>query len=136
MNITKTISDYYQGNTNLLDALISLEKEREILEAQLQRIKDFKQQNSEEIEIQAKEYKEGYKGFRFEVKSGRVTYDFKSIPEWSHKNKEIKELEKKYKAALNAKINGLKYANIDEDGAEMILPNVKYSKPSVIVKKM
>jgi hypothetical protein len=113
-----------------------MEKQRSQIDMELMLLKNFKQENSNDIKQKADEFPEGYKEHRFEVRSGRVTYNYKGIEEWETYNKAKQDCEKRYKAMLNAKINGAVHANISEDGEELKLPEISYGKPSVIVKEM
>jgi hypothetical protein len=128
------MSEYKEGNLSLEDTLISLETERNVLEAVLEKIKNFKQEYSGEIADLAKEYKEGYKGFTFEVRNGARRFSYKGIPEWEDASKTVKDVEGKYKSMFEAKLKGNPHANISEDGEELPLPEVSYGAPSVIVK--
>lgn len=131
---SETMENYKEGNISLEDALIQLETERNVLEQVLEGIKNFKQQYSGEIADLAKEYKEGYKGFTFEVRNGSRRFSYKGIPEWENASKTVKDVEGKYKSMFEAKLKGNPHANISEDGEELPLPEVSYGAPSVIVK--
>jgi hypothetical protein len=131
---TETMREYKEGNISLEDALIQLETERNVLEQVLEKIKNFKQEYSGEIADLAKEYKEGYKGFTFEVRNGARRFSYKGIPEWENASKTVKDVEGKYKSMFEAKLKGNPHANISEDGEELPLPEVSYGAPSVIVK--
>lgn len=123
------------GEMNPLAAVIELRKYRKHLENSLALIKDFEIEYYEEIQNEAEKYQNQYDGFKFEFRNGRKTYDFKSIPEWQSAEKYKKEIEAKYKSMLQAKINGAPHANVSEDGEELPLPEVKYSKSSLIIKR-
>lgn len=120
---------------NPLSAVIELRKEREHLENSLALIKEFEAENYDLIQNEAEKYQNQYKGFKFEFRNGRKTYDFKAIPEWQSAEKYKKEIEAKYKSMLEAKIKGAPHANISEDGEELPLPEIKYSKSSLIIKR-
>jgi hypothetical protein len=134
--IQDILNDFYDGKIELLEALIRAEKERHNLEMELTFLKDFKQENSNDIKIQSDEFKDGYSGHLFEVRNGRKTYNFRGINEWETYNKAKQDCEKRYKSMLEAKINGAVHANISEDGEELKLPVISYGKPSVIVKEI
>ena len=72
-------------------------------------------------------------GFAFELRGGGRQWDYKGIPEWADKNKELKEIEASAKAAYSAYEKNLITANAD--GEEVVLPKVTFSNPSLIVKK-
>lgn len=123
------------GEMNPLSAVIYLRKEREHLENSLALIKEFEAENYDLIQNEAEKYQNQYEGFKFEFRNGRKTYDFKGIPEWQSAEKYKKEIEAKYKSMLEAKIKGAPHANISEDGEELPLPEIKYSKSSLIIKR-
>lgn len=132
--LINTVQDAEEGNMNMLDAFIQLEEERKQLETSLAIIKGFKDSQLEYICREAKEYPEGYKGYMVEVRNGGKIYDYKHIPEWQAYDKAKKDCEKRYKSALEAKINGNVHANISEDGEELLLPEISYRKSSIILK--
>lgn len=133
-NAIKTIEDYRDGNVTLEDALISVETQRNVLEKVLDEIKSFKQENSGLIADLSKEYREGYKGYLFEVRNGARRFSYKGIPEWENASTKVKDIEGKYKSMFEAKLKGNPHANISEDGEELPLPEIFYNAPSVIVK--
>jgi hypothetical protein len=130
-----TIRRAEEGEITMLDALISLEGERKQLEISLEIVKSFKNDHINEISDEAGDYKEGYKGYIIEVRNGRKVYKYDSIPEWQRADAIKTEVEGRYKAMLDAKIKGVAYANISEDGEELPLPEISYSKSSIILKK-
>ena len=134
--IQNILNRYFDGNISIEDALLECEEKRRELEMELTFLKDFKQEKAEEVATIAKEYEDGYKGFRFEVRQGRITYNYRGIEEWDEINKQKQDVEKKYKSMLNAKINGAIHANVSADGEELKLPEISYGKPSVIIKEM
>lgn len=134
--IQDILNKYFDGNILLEDALIQMELKRHELEMELTYLKDFKSEKSQDIDLLSKEYKDGFKGYRFEVRQGRKTYNFKGIEEWENCDKAKKECESKLKAMLTAKIKGAVHANISEDGEELELPELNYGKPSVIIKEI
>ena len=132
--ITDIILQHANGEISLEDALIKAERLRNDLETELAALKSFKHEKSDEIQTLSKEYKEGYQGHIFEVRQGRITWNFKHIPEWQTHDQAKKDCESKYKAAFNAKQKGLTFADVDENGEQLPLPEINYSKPSVIIK--
>lgn len=121
------------GDSNYLDCLIELEQIKKVCDQCTQDIKDWKSENESEISGDAINYNNQYKGYKIELRSGRKIFDYSGIKEIAEKKKEIKEMELKSKAAFEARQKGI--LNIDEDGAEIDLPTVKYSASSIIVKK-
>lgn len=73
-----------------------------------------------------------HQGVKFEIRNGATRYSYKNITEWQNKSKELKELEARAKQAFIAKQKGILTAT--EDGEEIELPEVNYSKDSLVVK--
>ena len=122
------------GNVGHLDTFIFLENERKQLEQSLALIKDYKDSNLDLIEKEASEYgKEGYKGYKVEVRTGGRMYDYKHIPEWQTRKESLSECEERHKQAFIAKEKGLLTAS--EDGEEIVMPEVSYRKSSINLKK-
>ncbi|HET8837894.1 MAG TPA: hypothetical protein VFM82_02745 [Flavobacteriaceae bacterium] len=124
------------GETNPLDALLEMRKEREQLENSLAIIKETESKFYDDFQREAEKSQNEYKGFKFEFRNGRKTYSFNGIPEWQAAEKSKKEIEAKYKAVLEAKIRGSQFANVSEEGEELPLPEISYGKGSLIVKPL
>lgn len=129
-----TIHQAKEGEISNLDAAIDLRENRKKLEDCLAVIKSYENENLEQIASEASEYKDGYRGYQFEYRNGRKMYSYKGIPDWQEAEKTKKEIEKKYKSMLDAKINGAVHANVSEDGEELALPEISYGKSSLVVK--
>jgi len=128
------VNDAEIGNVGHLDTFIFLEEERKLLEQSLAIIKSYKDENLDLIEKEANEYgKEGYKGYKVEVRNGGRLFDYKHIPEWQERKESLSECEEKHKQAFIAKEKGLLTAS--EDGEEIVMPEVSYRKSSIILKK-
>lgn len=123
------------GEISFLDALIYMEEERRYLEDSLAIIKEFKADNLDDISNEASEFKDGYRGYKFEIRSGGRMFNFKHIPEWQTYDSGKKDCEARYKAMLDAKLKGSTFANVTEDGEELPLPKITYRKSSLIIKK-
>lgn len=121
------------GEISFLDALIYMEEERRYLEDSLAIIKGFKADNLEDIQNEASEFKDGYRGHLFEVRSGGMMYNYKHIPEWQTYSKALKDCEARHKQAFLSSQKGLIVAT--EDGEEMQMPKISYRKSSLIIKK-
>lgn len=116
---------YENGYISAIDLAVKLTEEKDILEAQAKLRKDLLNEISEEITTQAEQYgKQGYKG-RIFSKQYKTTYSFNHIPEWQKFNTDRKAFEEKSKLALKMVEKG--GLNVDEDGAEIPLPEVKIS---------
>jgi len=71
-------------------------------------------------------------GFKFQIRNGATRYSYKHIPDWQTVQKELKEVEERYKAAFIARQKGLLTASAD--GEELILPEITRSKDSLVIK--
>ena len=134
--IIKIHHEVKEGNMIAFDGLIELETLRKGLDNTIALIKEFKDVFNNELESASEEYKEGYKGYKIEARSGGKTFVYKGIPEWIEAEKSKKEIEAKYKSMFTAKVNGNPNANISEDGEELPLPEITYRKGSIILKKI
>ena len=124
-----------KGFLTSFDGLIKIESFRKDLDNTLALIKDFKDTFNDQLISASEEYKDGYKGYKIESRSGGKTYVYKAIPEWIEAEKSMKEIEAKYKSMFVAKANGNPNANISEDGEILPLPEITYRKGSIILKK-
>lgn len=109
--------------------------------ATLKKYKDLFEQASKQIEPIALEEASLYpektfenNGFSFEKRNGARRFSFDHIQEIVKLKNEIKVLEQKSKQAFLSKEKGILVA--DENGEEIILPKVKYSKDSLIVRSI
>ena len=123
------------GDLRAFDALIELEAYRKQLDNALALVKAFKDQFSDQLAEASTEYKDGYKGYKIETRSGGRTFVYKDIPEWADAEKSKKEIEAKYKSMFLAIEKGNVNANISEDGEILPLPEITYRKGSIILKK-
>ena len=73
-------------------------------------------------------------GFEFQKRNGSTRYSYKNIPEWQKLNVEIKECEEKHKQAFLSKQKGFLIA--DENGEEIILPEISYTKDILVIRKI
>ena len=71
-------------------------------------------------------------GFVFEKRNGGIRYSFKHIEEWIDLDNQKKEVEAKSKQAYLAMQRNLLVGT--EDGEEIEMPKVSYTKSSLIVK--
>lgn len=116
------MQEYEDGNVDALETAIKMRKDYERLEIQMNLRKTWLDENKESIESEASKYPEGFKGYKV-VMQTRPSYDFKNIDEWKVLEKAKKDFEAKSKAALlMVQKGGL---NVDADGAEIPLPEVK-----------
>lgn len=131
IHITRKVEN---GQLSVLDGLIQMKKQQDELDKSIGIIKAFKDDNFETIDAEAKEYQGEYGGFEIGVRNGGKMFNYKGVSEWVETEAKKKAIEQKYKAMWEAKQKGLPFANVDEDGVELALPEVSYRKSSIIIK--
>ena len=126
---------------NLLTEVDNGDKRALTVYANFKRCKDLFDEAAKQIEPQAQneasEYAEksfSEAGFIFEKRNGATRFTFSHIPEVKKLSDKIKEIQEKSKQAYLAKQKNLLTA--DENGEEIPMPKVSYSKDSLIVKKI
>lgn len=134
MKVNEIIESYNEGNLTLIDAFTELREVRDILNDQLASIKYFESEFINEIELEINEHQKEYKGYVFEIRGGRKTYDFSKIEAVKVAKDNVKNLEAKYKMAFLASQKG--NTIIDEDTGEVLeVPVMKQAKGSIIMKR-
>lgn len=73
-------------------------------------------------------------GFEIQKRNGSKVWNFKKVEEWININKSKAECEDKLKAAYSANEKGLNMG--DENGEVIPLPQVTFTKDSLIIKKL
>ncbi len=148
MGRTKEIFQQYQeaiafqaercdnGDVNVLDTLLYMRENKSRLKEAIELIDAWVEGNQDEIVAEAENYEDGYKGFMIEVRNGSRRFDFKHIPEWQEVDKLKKDVESKYKSMFIARQNGAVHAGVSEDGEELPMPEINYTKSSIVVKPM
>ena len=132
-DFVNTCNDVENGNISVLDAVITLRRQREIHEQMLENIKAFEAENIEQIEREASYNQNQYKGAKFEFRGEGKSFSFKNIKEWEYAKDNLKEIEEKYKNVYLNKEKGL--ATFDEStGEELSIPEVTFRKSALIVK--
>lgn len=137
MSLTGQIYEQYQsefiercrqveeGNLSALDCAVNFKEEMDYLSALAEDRKAWLNENVDEVVNEAEQYgKDGYHGLVFS-KQVRETLSFKHIPEWVEVESKKKAIEEKSKAAYQQVKKGM--MNVDENGAEITLPEVKTS---------
>lgn len=125
----EAVQQVIDGNADPLEVYAAINLELKELENCKKQIEDYAK---EEAEKHGNKFE--HKGYKFELRQGGRSYSFKNIKAWSDKQKEIKEIEERYKAAFSSYEKGLMTA--DENGEEMELPEVTYRSNSLIIKKL
>lgn len=134
-SLADTMQGYENGNVSALDAFIELRQYKDQAQTVIDAVKQFESENLETIANDASEYPNGYKGFEIKAVNGRKAYDFSKVSEVQELTSKLKEAQSKYKSMLDARIKGAVHANISEDGEELELPEIKYSKSYLKVTK-
>ena len=132
--VFKLIEQAENGDIGMLEAATSLQDIKGELDFLSKSIKAWIDENIEELSMTASSYPEGFAGYQFEYRSGAKRWDFKKCPTWSSLKNDLTLEEQKLKAAFDSVQKGLAVGT--EDGEEIVLPELKYNKPSLIFKLM
>ena len=113
------------GDLSFIDCASKFREEMDYLNELADHRKSWLSEYADQITNEAEQYgKQGYKGRLF-LKQSRTTYSFSHIPAWQDLENQKKAIEEKAKSALlYVQRGGL---NVDENGEEIILPQVKVS---------
>ena len=115
---------YENGNISALDVAVKFKDEMSFLEHLTNQRKTWIDENLESVSNEADNYNNEYKGYKVNLQT-RETLNFKSIPQWNALENAKKEFEQKSKLAFQlVRKGGL---NVDENGEEIPLPEVKVS---------
>lgn len=131
--LVDTIERTENGYINHLDAVIELRKQKSFHEEMLKSISEFESENYNEIELQAKDYDNKYKGVKFEFRNGRKTFDFSKIEEVKIADANLKEIKKKYQTAWDSVQKGI--TPVDDSTGEILqVPIMSQGKSVMVVK--
>lgn len=125
----KKVDDVVIGMLEALPILAELKQEKARIEELIKTVEPIAQ-------YEAEQYQEKtfiLKGWMFEKRSGGSQFNFSNIPSWNEKKAELSDIELKAKAAYSSYSRGLMTA--DENGEEVMLPEVTSRKDSIIIKK-
>ena len=132
--IINSIKKVEDGDLNPLLVITELEDMRTMLNDTIKIIEEFKEANIDELAMLATDYPEGYGGYRFEYRNGAKRFNFKGCPTWVDLETRKKHEEQKLKLMWESATKGM--TTVDENGEVMPLPEVSYSKSSLIMKKI
>jgi len=124
------------GVFNVLDAELYIWKMKADIKKMTQALDEFERDNIEYIKNEIKMHPEGYKGFKIAISDGRKTFDFKNVPEWNEVEYKKKSIETRLKAIVEAKALGSEFADVDENGEQIVLPKINIGKQSITVKQL
>ena len=116
-----------QGMTDPLMAYAELKEYKRAIDEAIKQIEPIALEESEK-------YGKSFElhGVKFERRNGATRYDFKHIEQWQMMHQELKRFELQCKQALNAMKYNANY--IDENGEQIPVPKVTYTKDSLITK--
>ena len=116
-----------QGMTDPLMAYAELKEYKRAIDEAIKQIEPIALEESEK-------YGKSFElhGIKFERRNGATRYDFKHIEQWQMMHQELKRFELQCKQALNAMKYNANY--IDENGEQIPVPKVTYTKDSLITK--
>lgn len=141
--MVNAIDKYENGEVSALDTLLYLRGFRNGAEKVIKDVKQFEDDNLEEIERESNSHGNNYNGFEIKKVNGRKTFSFKNIAEISELEKSKKDLETKYKQAFEGHQKGIVQTAteneqtywIDENGELKPFPSVSYSSSYITIKK-
>lgn len=141
--MVNSIDRFENGEVSALDTLLYLRGFRDDAEQVIKDVKQFEDDNLEEIEREAVANGGSYNGFEIKKVNGRKTFSFKNIAEISELEKSKKYLETKYKQAFEGYQKGIVQTIteneqtywIDENGEMKPFPEISYTKSYLTVKK-
>ena len=141
--MVNSIDRFENGEVSALDTLLYLRGFRDDAEQIVRDVKQFEDDNLEDIEREAVANGGSYNGFEIKKVNGRKTFSFKNIAEISELEKSKKDLETKYKQAFEGVQKGIVQTInedgevfwIDENGEVKPFPEISYSRAYLTVKK-
>ena len=127
--VAHLLTEVEEGNINALEVYANFKRSKDLIDEAIKQVEPSAQREAELYS--EKSFTQS--GFIFEKRNGATRYSFNHIPEIVELKQQLKFAESKYKHAFLSQQKGLLTAS--EDGEEMIMPKVSYSKDSLIVKK-
>jgi hypothetical protein len=117
-----------------MEATVTLHELKIKLDRALGFIKDFMDENINEIAMHSTDYPEGFGGWKFEYRNGGKTFKYDNCPSVAKLKDELKAEEQKMKAAYASFQQGL--TSVDENGEVLELPTIVNRKSSMILKQI
>lgn len=141
--LVNSIDKYENGEVSALETLLYLRGFKNKAEEVLSVVKDFENQNIEQIENEAKQFGNFYNGFEIKKVNGRTSYVYKNIPEVLALDNQKKSIEQKYKSAFDGYQKGIVQTTedngelkwIDENGELKPFPELSHSASYIMVKQ-
>lgn len=128
-DIINIVDKAKSGDVNALKAYGDLKKIQFIINVAVKQVEPIAFEEADKYD----EKQFDYAGFHFEKRNGSKRFSYKNIPEWQTYDKAKKDCEARYKQAFLSSQKGL--LPVTTDGEELILPEVTYTKDSLIVKR-
>ena len=128
--VAHLLTEVEEGNINALEVYANFKRSKDLID---EAIKQVEPSAHREADLYS-EKSFTQSGFIFEKRNGATRYSFNHIPEIVELKQQLKFAESKYKHAFLSQQKGLLTAS--EDGEEMIMPKVSYSKDSLIVRNV
>lgn len=130
-DISNAVQQVVDGYADPIEVLAFIKAQIDLLEKCKSEIEDYAIIEAEKFGSKSFEYK----GYKIELRDGAKRFNFKNIKEWAKLNEQIKEVEEKSKIAFASyqKGNSLTVTN---DGEVVELPEVSFSKKSIIIKQI
>lgn len=130
MDFDKELQSVKDGETSALLLIAALRDEEKRIGALISEVEEFAHKEAETFG--EKTFK--FNGFKFEIRQGSRRYSFKNIPAWVEASNKVKNVEELARLAyLNYEKNVLA---ADTNGEELVLPEVSYTKSSLIIKRI
>ena len=129
-DLGNAIQEVIDGKADPIEVLAFIKEQIAYFEKCKEQIEDYAISEAEKFGAKSFEYK----GFKVELREGSRRFNFKNIPQWQKLSTELKDVEEQAKMAFAAYEKG-KNLTVTEDGEVMQLPEVSYSKKSLIIKK-
>ena len=128
--VAHLLTEVEEGNLNALDVYAMLKQSKNLFDESIRQIEPLAQSFAELYT----EKTFNQSGYTFEKRNGSTRYSYNHIPEIFELKQQLKYAEAKYKHAFLSKQKGLLTAS--EDGEELVMPKVSYTKDSLIVKNL
>ena len=142
-DIMNTTAKYDNGDISALDTLLYLRGFKKKAETIIELVKDFENNNIENISSESNNYNGVYKGFEIKKVNGRTSFKFDKIQPIQDLNSKKKEIEDKYKNAFLGYQKGIAQTTdedgvlkwIDENGELLDFPEITYGSSYITIKE-
>ena len=129
MNYAQLVQDVLDGNESGLKALAILKELDKDVKEMIKQVEPVAIEEAAKYAEKSFEFQE----WKFEKRNGAKRYDFKHIHKWNEAKQKVTEIETEAKQAYAAYENNILTAT--QEGEEIELPKVTYSKDSIVIKE-